>query len=117
LDFQDALINAGYSIPTAEIVLQVKGMTCISCVSHVQGALEDLPGVLNVRVHLNKGIAQVSSVTGMVTVVQMIHAVESAGYHAVAQKDGNLETPEPESSAVSKDDGLAWHFKNIIRKS
>lgn len=119
LDFQDAIMGAGYSVPTTETTLQVKGMTCLSCASHVQGALGDLPGVLNVMVHLNKGIAQVSSVSGMVTMEQMIRAVVRAGYSAAVHEDANQVTPEPPPTSVSKDgdDGYTWRFKNLIRKS
>src|SRR5438105_5825763 len=38
-DFQRAVADAGYTVTTAETTLDVRGMTCGSCVSHVEGAL------------------------------------------------------------------------------
>ena len=44
---------------TKQTVLAVEGMTCGSCVRHVQGALHGLAGVSTVLVHLRDGKAVV----------------------------------------------------------
>lgn len=36
----------------SDISLPITGMSCASCVSHVEGALKELPGVSNVVVNL-----------------------------------------------------------------
>lgn len=35
--------------------INIHGMTCLNCVTHVQKALEAVPGVTDVRVALNEG--------------------------------------------------------------
>jgi Cu+-exporting ATPase len=78
----EAVMDAGYSVPTNEITLQVSGMSCVSCLAHVEGALQSLPGVIGANVSLNQGKAQVQYIPGVVTTEQMETAVQEAGYSA-----------------------------------
>jgi len=110
--FEEAITGAGYSIPTAETLLQVSGMSCMSCVSHVQGAIGDLPGVLTVTIHLSKGTALVTHVVGMVTTAQLIQAVEQAGYQAAETVQATQEVP----MQADQTKGFTWRFKDLIRK-
>ena len=48
-DLTRAIAEVGYSVPTAELTLEVSGMTCASCVAHVEGALTELDGVSRLR--------------------------------------------------------------------
>ncbi len=77
-----AVTAVGYTVPTAEATLQVSGMTCASCVAHVEGALTGLNGVLEAVVNLGLGKARVTYVPGLVTVAQMKQAVAEVGYQA-----------------------------------
>lgn len=43
-----------------DLSLPVQGMTCASCVSHVEGALKELPGVSSVNVSLAAGKANLT---------------------------------------------------------
>src|SRR3970040_1163201 len=54
-----AVDDVGYSIPTAELTLDVRGMTCASCVAHVEGALKEVEGVTTATVNLGLGTARV----------------------------------------------------------
>jgi Cu+-exporting ATPase len=47
-----AVHNAGYEVAIEKRTLPIGGMTCASCVAHVDRALSGLPGVLNVNVNL-----------------------------------------------------------------
>src|SRR4030042_143452 len=67
---------------TLEIQLPVEGMTCASCVAHVEGALGELPGVETAVVNLGLGTARVRHIPGVVTTGQMKRAVRNAGYEA-----------------------------------
>src|SRR5581483_4697728 len=51
-NFQRAVADVGYAVPTAELSLDVRGMTCGACVDHVEGALKALTGVENAVVNL-----------------------------------------------------------------
>lgn len=63
------------------IQLAITGMTCASCVSHVEKALKKVPGVTEAAVNLATEKAQVKFENN-VTVEQLISAVEAAGYEA-----------------------------------
>jgi Cu+-exporting ATPase len=41
-----AVADTGYEIPVEKTILPIGGMTCASCVAHVEGALGDVPGWL-----------------------------------------------------------------------
>jgi copper chaperone CopZ len=62
--------------------LKVKGMTCGHCVSAVEKALRNRPGVRNATVHLNEGAAEVEYEEGSVAPEQLVAAVEEEGYPA-----------------------------------
>ncbi|HEY7009656.1 MAG TPA: cation transporter, partial [Jatrophihabitantaceae bacterium] len=66
------------------VELDVKGMTCASCVAHVERRLNDLDGV---RASVNLA-TEVATVEGDAPVAEMIAAVESAGYHASVRHHG-----------------------------
>jgi Cu+-exporting ATPase len=63
-----------------KIVLPVEGMTCASCVSHVEGALKDVAGVLSANVNLATEQATVEFDDDMATISALIHAVDDSGY-------------------------------------
>ncbi len=81
-NFQRAVADVGYAVPTAELSLDVRGMTCGACVDHVEGALKALTGVENAVVNLGLGTARVQYIPGVVTTNQMKRAVREVGYEA-----------------------------------
>ena len=82
---QQAITDIGYQVPTDEINLQVTGMTCSSCVAHVEGALNGLLGVVEATVNLGLEKARVKYIPGVVTPAQMKRAVAEVGYQATEQ--------------------------------
>ncbi len=75
-----AVDKAGYGIPAQRATLNIGGMTCASCVSHVEGALREVQGVLTADVNLATERATVSYIPSVTTVAEMRHAVEDVGY-------------------------------------
>lgn len=74
------------------VELEVKGMTCGSCVSHVKSALQSVPGVTQVEVSLASGRARVEG--DFKGSAPLIAALDSANYEAiVAQGDVSAEIP------------------------
>src|SRR3990172_8369492 len=65
---------------TKSLSLPVQGMTCASCVSHVEGELKELPGVSNVVVNLGTNKASLMYDPARVTLVDMTRAVDDVGY-------------------------------------
>jgi copper chaperone len=73
---------------TKETVLSVDGMTCSSCVSHVEEALRELAGIDEVEVRLRDATVRIvqrdmSGATGA-TIDEMIGALGEAGYESRA---------------------------------
>ncbi|MBV4493141.1 heavy metal translocating P-type ATPase [Pseudomonas oryzicola] len=77
----DAVREAGYSVPTRTVELQIGGMTCASCVGRVERALAKLPGVEQVSVNLASERAHLE-VLSSVNDNLLIDAVQKAGYSA-----------------------------------
>lgn len=63
-----------------EKTLVVNGMSCGSCVKHVEGALKELPGVIEAKVDLPGKKVTVKFEEGKVTLKEIADAIEEAGY-------------------------------------
>lgn len=74
-----AVRKAGYSVPSDILELTVEGMSCASCVGHVERALQALPGVRKATVNL---ATERATVVGNVEASVLIDAVNNAGYQA-----------------------------------
>jgi Cu+-exporting ATPase len=70
------------SVAAKTIELNIKGMDCAECVTHVEHAVSALPGVSRAQVFLmtEKGIVEFDPTR--VNEQKIIRAIESAGYHA-----------------------------------
>jgi copper chaperone len=71
------------TMSTKPTILSVAGMTCPSCVRHVQAALKGVDGVEAVEVRLREGEVRVLS-DGGASVEAMIEALHRAGYESSA---------------------------------
>lgn len=82
-----AVENAGYDVPVETLVLPIGGMTCASCVSHVERALQRLPGVEKAAVNLATEKATVSFVPGVVSLEDLKKAVADVGYEVLTLEE------------------------------
>ncbi len=82
-----AVAEVGYEVGTAQVTLNVIGMTCASCVAHVEGSLNELDGVTKATVNLALNTAKVEYVPTLVTVAQMKKAIQEVGYEAEQKND------------------------------
>jgi P-type Cu+ transporter len=87
-DFVKAIDDIGYVVPAAGLTLDVRGMTCASCVGHVEQALNGVPGVTKAIVNLGLGTARVTYLPGVATAGAMKRAVQDVGYTAQERSDG-----------------------------
>jgi Cu+-exporting ATPase len=87
-DMQNAVAGVGYSVPVSEVTLEVRGMTCASCVDHVEKALTELTGVEAAVVNLALGTARVRYVPGVASTGAMKRSVRVAGYEAQERSAG-----------------------------
>jgi len=77
-----AVTKAGYRVAEQSLQLQIDGMTCASCVSRVEKALRQVPGVLSASVNLATETAEVNLVGGATRLPVLMAAVARAGYQA-----------------------------------
>ena len=90
-----AVDAAGYSIPLEWADLNIGGMTCAACVSHVEGALKGVQGVLSINVNLATEKAAVAYIPGVASLQHFREAVDEVGYTVDgAAEDGYRETEE-----------------------
>ena len=68
----------------ATVTLNIDGMTCGGCVKSVTKVLNDLDGVHSATVSLENKNAQVEFDEGKIQIVQLVEAVEDAGFDARA---------------------------------
>src|ERR1051326_7392124 len=75
--------------PTQEsaFILDIEGMTCASCVAHVERALQDHPSVLDAHVSLASRTAAVRC--RLPEPEPLINAIDAAGYRARARQVGD----------------------------
>lgn len=65
-----------------ETVLDVQGMTCSSCVRHVEAALRNLEGLEKIEVKVREGKVRVLHDADGATPEEMIGALADAGYES-----------------------------------
>lgn len=100
-DLVEVIAQTGYSVAQEEIVLPIAGMTCASCAAHVQGALEDVQGVVGASVNLATEKAVVIYLSGLVRLEDLKVAVEGTGYRAL-EPQTDLEEEQDGSEAERK---------------
>jgi Cu+-exporting ATPase len=110
-DMVGAVEDVGYGIPTAELTLDVRGMTCASCVDHVETALRELDGVTASVVNLGLGTAKVTFVPGLVLVSAMKRAVREVGYEAQERSEG---TDALDRERQAREDEIKIQGRNLI---
>jgi len=65
-----------------ETLLQVDGMSCASCIRHIDHALCEIPGVAKVDVKLREGTVLVTHDTTNASADSLIDALRDAGYES-----------------------------------
>src|SRR4030042_5901750 len=70
----------GYEVITDTVNLQISGITCASCVEHIQKAVGDLPGVSKVVVNLATGTARVDYIASVTPLSEIRKVIKELGY-------------------------------------
>lgn len=81
--------------------LKVDGMTCGSCVASVTKALKRVPGVQDVEVDLDRGIARVRGEHAAHQVPELVAALGEAGYEAGAATGAQAAHQHPTAGCGS----------------
>lgn len=85
--------------------LLLSGMSCASCVSRVQNALQSVPGVTQARVNLAERTALVM---GSASAAELVQAVEKAGYGAEAIEDDLQRRERQQETAIATMKRFRW---------
>ena len=106
----EALTAATPELPAASDLddsqqLLINGMSCASCVSRVQKALQAVPGVTQARVNLAERTALVM---GSAPAAELVSAVEQAGYGAEAIEDDIKRRERQQETALATMKRFRW---------
>jgi Cu+-exporting ATPase len=106
----EALTAVTPELPAAQVLddsqqLLINGMSCASCVSRVQKALQAVPGVAQARVNLAERTALVM---GSASAADLVHAVEKAGYGAEAIEDDLKRRERQQETALATMKRFRW---------
>ncbi|MBL5884457.1 copper-exporting P-type ATPase CopA [Lelliottia aquatilis] len=106
----EALTAATPELPAAHDIddsqqLLINGMTCASCVSRVQNALQAVPGVSQARVNLAERTALIM---GNASAAELVQAVEKAGYGAEAIEDDVKRRERQQETAIATMKRFRW---------
>ena len=85
--------------------LLLSGMSCASCVTRVQNALQSVPGVTQARVNLAERTALVM---GSASPQDLVQAVEKAGYGAEAIEDDAERRERQQETAIATMKRFRW---------
>ncbi|HUV93574.1 MAG TPA: heavy metal translocating P-type ATPase [Anaerolineae bacterium] len=91
--------ETGYDVRVERIILPVGGMTCASCVAHVERALSKVDGVVAANVNLATERASVEYVAGLATVDALREAVRDAGYEVLDEQSQDFDAEEVDLEA------------------
>ncbi len=108
----DAIRKAGYDVPSGSADLAIEGMSCASCVSKVEKALNAVPGVTRASVNLATERAHIES-AGQVPLGDLIKAVETAGYEARSLEEARSDAKQ-ETQSDKRDAEALELKKNVI---
>ena len=90
--------------------LALEGLHCASCVTRVESALGELPGVVSAAVNLTTGEARVEFEPASATVDDLVVAVDRAGYKA------RPAAGAPEDSLARQDADREREYRTLMRK-
>ncbi|MEB6478935.1 heavy metal translocating P-type ATPase [Acinetobacter vivianii] len=92
-----AIERTGYDVPANTVELSIEGMTCASCVSRVEKALNAVAGVKTANVNL---ATERATVNGTASIESLIAAIDKAGYDA---KEIQAAAPDQTEQLEKKD--------------
>jgi Cu+-exporting ATPase len=83
---------AGYTVPAAHVDLPLTGMTCANCAANIERVLnKKVGGVVRASVNFASERAAVDYLSDLISVQDLVAAIEKAGYGAIAPEEGEAE--------------------------
>ena len=103
-----AIERTGYDVPANTVELSIEGMTCASCVSRVEKALNAVAGVKTANVNL---ATERATVNGTASIKSLIAAIDKAGYDA---QEIQAAAPDQREQLEKKDQERAELKRDLI---
>jgi Cu+-exporting ATPase len=100
----------GALVGTATLQLPIAGMHCASCVSLIEQALHQTPGVVSATVNPATAQAWVEYMPGLVDTAGIARAIEGAGYRV-----GDAAAPA-ETAITREEQERAREYQTLVRK-
>jgi len=97
----DRIRETGYDASLQRVMLPIGGMSCASCVRHVESALSKVDGVVTVAVNLATERATVEYIPSVATLEMLKQAVRNAGYEVLDQ-ESQANAPQEEDVEAQK---------------
>src|SRR3546814_2446503 len=95
-----AIERAGYAVPEADVEIGVAGMTCASCVGHVEMALSKVPGVITATVNLPTETASIRYRRSIASLDDLEAAISGAGYEPRRIEGDGASTDQDASAQI-----------------
>ncbi|MBL8844099.1 MAG: cadmium-translocating P-type ATPase [Planctomycetes bacterium] len=102
--------------PAAPLTVELAGMTCASCVLHVERALRSVPGVRDVTVDLIGQRARIEPGEHAIEPAAIEAAVAAAGYEVLAVRDLAFAPTTDRWSELAREESLADAESTRLRR-
>ncbi|HSD53999.1 MAG TPA: heavy metal translocating P-type ATPase [Burkholderiales bacterium] len=93
----------------AQVDIPIVGMSCASCVSHIEAALAHTPGVASASVNLLGGAARITYRPELTSLEALREAIRSAGYEVGAVAPAGVR-------AAAQDAEAEREYRTLLRK-
>lgn len=103
-----AIKKTGYQVGASSMRIGIEGMYCASCVTKIEKALKQTPGVLNASVNLGSKEAYIDYLPEKTNMAEIKAAIEATGYKAIAAP--SEEPVDKEAQARERE------YKTLMRK-
>ncbi len=111
LALERAIRDAGYRTEGATASFAIEGITCASCVTKIESALRETPGVVKASVNIATEQATVEYLPSVADLTAIKGAVGSAGYRVVdAPAPASPEATDKEAEARDRE------YRSLMRK-
>jgi len=91
-DIVDKVQAAGYKVPASHVDLALTGMTCANCAANIERVLnKKVGGVVDASVNFASERAAVDYLSELVSIQDLVAAIEKAGYGAIAPREGEAD--------------------------
>ena len=107
-----AVKEAGYEIPVQSHTVKIGGMSCASCVNHVEKALRSIPEVLSADVNLATHTAKFSTWPNAIANAVLQQTITNAGYTIIPHSETEQSTKT--TSAQSEEEKAPQLLKKAI---